>query len=110
MKKLILAAAFAAAGCAFAQQGEIAKWDPAMAANNAVVDTNGVKWIDGKFLPIEGRWTLGDAEHYYVRLPDTLTTNVNSGVRGMRKHTSGMLFRFRTDSKFLVIRHTPLNG
>ena len=110
MKKMIVAAALVAAGCAFAQQGEIAKWDPRMAADNAVVDTNGVKWIDGKYLPIEGRWTLGDAEHYYVRLPDTLTTNVNAGVRGMRKHTSGMLFRFRTDSKFLVIRHTPLNG
>ena len=110
MKKLIVAAAFAAAACAFAQQGGIAKWDSRMAADNAVVDTNGVKWIDGKFLPIEGRWTLGDAEHYYVRLPDTLTTNVNAGVRGMRNHTSGMLFRFRTDSKFLVIRHAPLNG
>ena len=110
MKKLILAAAFAAAACAFAQQGEIAKWDPRMAADNAVVDTNGVKWVDGKYLPIEGRWTLGDTKHYYTRLPDTLTTNVNAGVRGMRKHTSGMLFRFRTDSKFLVIRHTPLNG
>ena len=106
----MFAAALAVVGGAFAQQSEIAKWDPRMAADNAVVDTNGVKWIDGKFLPIEGRWTLGDTEHYYVRLPDTLTTNVNAGVRGMRKHTSGMLFRFRTDSKFLVIRHAPLNG
>ena len=110
MKKMIVAAALVAVGCAFAQQGEIAKWDPRMAADKAVVDTNGVKWIDGKYLPIEGRWTLGDTEHYYMRLPDTLTTNVNAGVRGMRSHTSGMLFRFRTDSKFLVIRHTPLNG
>ena len=110
MKRLMVVAALVAAGCAFAQQSEIAKWDPRMAADNAVVDTNGVKWIDGKFLPIEGRWTLGDAEHYYVRLPDTLTPNVNGGVRGMRSHTSGMLFRFRTDSNFLVIRHTPLNG
>ena len=90
-------------------QNDIAKWDPRMAANNAVVDTNGVKWVDGKYLPIEGRWTLGDTKHYYTRLPDTLTTNVNAGVRGMRSHTSGMLFRFRTDSKFLAIRHTPLN-
>ena len=110
MKRLIVVAALFAAGNAFAQQSDIAKWDPRMAADNAVVDTNGVKWIDGKFLPIEGRWTLGDTEHYYSRLPDTLTTNVNSGVRGMRKHTSGMLFRFRTDSNFLVIRHTPLSG
>lgn len=115
MRSVIVIAAAAATACVVAQkcaaqQGEIAKWDPAMAAANAVVDTNGVKWIDGKFLPIEGRWTLGDAKHYYVRLPDTLTTNVNAGVRGMRSHTSGMLFRFRTDSNFLVIRHTPLNG
>ena len=118
MKRLVVVAALVAAGCATVHrvevsqrgQSEIAKWDPRMAADNAVVDTNGVKWIDGKFLPIEGRWTLGDAEHYYVRLPDTLTTNVNGGVRGMRSHTSGMLFRFRTDSNFLVIRHTPLNG
>ncbi len=94
----------------FAQQSEIAKWDPRMAADNAVVDTNGVKWIDGKFLPIEGRWTLGDTTHYYMRLPDTLTTNVNAGVRGMRDNTSGMIFRFRTDSNFLIIRHTPLHG
>ena len=110
MKKLVVAAAIVVAGCALAQQSEIAKWDPRMAADNAVVDTNGVKWVDGKYLPIEGRWTLGDAKHYYLRLPDTLTTNVNAGVRNMRHHTSGMLFRFRTDSKFLVIRHAPLNG
>ena len=102
--------AFLTIGVAFAQANDIAKFDPRMAHDNAVVDTNGVKWIDGKYLPIEGRWTLGDAKHYYSRLPDTLTTNVNAGVRSMRHHTSGMLFRFRTDSKFLVIRHTPLNG
>ena len=93
-----------------ANQSQIGKWDPAMAADKAVVDTNGVKWIDGQYLPIEGRWNLGDAKHYYVRLPDTLTTNVNGGVRGMRTHTSGMIFRFKTDSKFLVLRHTPFSG
>ena len=117
MRKLSLAFAIAAlCGCATnsAKQAtaniEVAKYDPAMAVKNAVVDTNGVKWIDGRYLPIEGRWTLGDTEHYYMRLPDTLTTNVNAGVRGMRSHTSGMIFHFRTDSKFLVIRHKPLNG
>lgn len=93
-----------------AQQSEIAKWDPRMAADKAVVDTNGVKWVDGQFLPIEGRWNLGGTRHYYMRLPDSLTTNVNGGVRGMRDNTSGMIFRFRTDSNFLVIRHTPLHG
>ena len=93
-----------------AGQSEIAKWDPAMGVSNAVIDTNGVKWIDGKYLPIEGRWNLDAVQNYYSRLPDTLTTNVNSGVRGMRQHTSGMQFRFRTDSGFLVIRMKPLNG
>ena len=83
MKILVAAAVLAVAGSAYAQQSEIAKWDPRMAADNAVVDTNDVKWIDGKFLPIEGRWTLGDTQHYYMRLPDTLTTNVNGGVMGM---------------------------
>ena len=111
MKALIVAAAgVTLAGGVFADQAEIAKWDPRMAADKAVVDTNGVKWIDGRYLPIEGRWNLGDTKHYYMRLPDNLTTNVNGGVRGMRDNTSGMIFRFRTDSSFLVLRHTPLHG
>ncbi len=88
-----------------AQVHEAAKWDPAMAVRNAVV-TNGVKWIDGRYLPIEGR-AFGDVEHYYDRLPSGVTTNVNGGVRGMKHHTSGMLFRFVTDSKRLHIRWTP---
>jgi len=82
---------------------ELAKWDPRMAVDNAVVDTNGVKWIDGRYLPVEGRWTLGDTPEFYARLPNTLTTNVNSGVRGMRRHTTGIQFRFKTDSDFLVL-------
>ena len=108
MKKLIMSAAFAAAACAFAQQSELTKWDPAMAVKSAVVDTNGVKWIDGKCLPIEGRM-FDDVEHYYDRLPANVTTNVNAGVRGMKHHTSGMLFRFSTDSKNLRFRWTPYN-
>ena len=43
----ICAAAFAAA----AQQSDIAKWDPRMAQQNAVVDGKGVKWIDDKMIP-----------------------------------------------------------
>ena len=49
-----------------AGQADIAKWDPRMAADKAVVDTNGVKWIDGLYLPIEGRWNIGDTKHYYI--------------------------------------------
>ena len=98
--------AMVAGTCAFAQQSEIAKWDSRMAADNAVVDTNGVKWIDGKFLPIEGR-AFDDVEAYYDRLPANVTTNVNGGVRNMKHHTSGMLFRFATDSNKLVFKWIP---
>ena len=96
------------AGGVFAGQEEIAKWDPNMAQKNAVV-TNGVKWIDGKFLPLEGR-AFNDTEHYYDRLPSNVTANVNGGVRSMKHHTSGMLFRFRTDSKKLNFKWTPYNS
>ena len=85
---------------------EIEKWDPAMAQRNALIDTNGVKWIDGKYLPIEGR-VFDDTEQYYDRLPKNVTTNVNGGVREMKSHTSGMLFRFRTNSKKLTFKWIP---
>ena len=109
MKALIVAAAGAlVAGGVFADQAEIAKWDPAMAQKSAVV-TNGVKWIDGKYLPIEGR-AFNDVDHYYDRLPKNVTTNVNAGVRGMKHHTAGMQFRFRTDSKTLNFKWVPYNS
>ena len=95
--------------CAAAQQSEIAKWDPRRAQQNAVVDEKGVKWIDGKFLPIEGR-AFDDVEHYYDRLPANVTAKVNGGVRSMKHHTSGMLFRFRTDSRNLRFKWTPYNS
>ena len=95
--------------CAFAQEGEIAKWDSRMAIESAVIDTNGVKWIDGKYLPIEGR-AFDDVEHFYDRLPANVTTNVNGGVRGMKHHTSGMLFRFKTDSKRINFKWQPYSS
>ena len=91
-----------------ADQSEIAKWDPNMAQKNAVV-TNGVKWIDGRFLPLEGR-VFNDTEAYYDRLPANVTTNVNGGVRSMKHHTSGMLFRFRTDSRKLTFKWVPYSS
>ena len=91
-----------------ADQSEIAKYDPNMAQKNAVV-TNGVKWIDGRYLPLEGR-AFDDVEHYYDRLPSNVTTKVNGGVRSMKHHTSGMLFRFKTDSKKLHFKWVPYNA
>ena len=110
MKMRLCALVTLFASAALANPADIVKWDPAMGESRAVIDTNGVKWIDGKYLPIEGRWTLGDTQNYYSRLPDTLTTNVIYGVRAMRQYTSGMQFRFRTNSRFLIVRMKPLKG
>ncbi|MBR2982172.1 MAG: hypothetical protein IKC80_02965, partial [Kiritimatiellae bacterium] len=54
------------------------KWDPGPAMKNAIMATNGVKWIDGRYLPIEGR-AFNDVDEWYDRLPSGVTTNVNSG-------------------------------
>ncbi len=110
MKKQIIAvSAFLAVGGAFAQAIDAAKYDPRMALENAVVDTNGVKWIDGKFLPLEGK-CFADTDDFYDRLPKNVTTNVNNGVRGMKHHSAGMQFRFRTDSKALYFKWMPYSS
>ena len=85
-------------------QSDIAKYDSNMAI--AEVVTNGLKWIDGRTLPLEGR-AFDDTEAYYDRLPANVSTNVNGGVRSMKHHTAGMQFRFTTDSKRLVFKWIP---
>ena len=107
-RTLLFAFAFLQEVGALYGQDEIAKFDPRMAVEKAVV-TNGVKWIDGRFLPIEGR-VFDDVEHYYDRLPSNVTTKVNGGVRSMKHHTAGMQFRFTTDSKKLVFKWVPYSG
>lgn len=67
---------------------------------------DGIRWIDGRDLPIEGR-AFGSADEYYDRLPASVTTNVNAGVREMKHHTSGEQFRFATDSKRLTFKWMP---
>ena len=98
-----------AAGAAFAQVADAAKYDPRMALENAVVDTNGVKWIDGRYLPLEGK-CFTDTDDFYDRLPKNVTTNVNAGVRGMKHHSAGLQFRFRTNSKTLDFKWMPYNS
>ena len=105
----ILVVAGFAASVAFAQANDIEKFDPRMALESAVVDTNGVKWIDGRCLPLEGKCFTNTTD-YYDRLPSNVTIKVNAGVRGMKNHTSGMQFRFRTDSKFVEFKWVPYNS
>ena len=106
MKSVILAAA--AAVTLWAGADDISKYDERMAISNSVV-SNGVRWIDGKDLPIEGRM-FDDVDHYYDRLPSGVTTNVNAGVRSMKHHTTGLQFRFVTDSRFLHFKWVPFES
>ena len=104
-KSFLVVFAMALASCVSAQSNDIAKYDPNMAIDNAIV-TNGVKWIDGKYLPIEGK-AFTDVDHFYDRLPKNVTTNVNRGVRAMKHFTAGMQARFSTTSKKLQIKWVP---
>ena len=108
MKKVIIVVAGLVLASAVCAQ-DVEKFDPRMALEKAVVDTNGVKWIDGRYLPLEGKY-FKDVDEFYDRLPSGVTTNVNGGVRGMKHHTSGMLFRFRTDSKSLTFHWVPYSS
>lgn len=104
----LLAAAAVLAFNACAQGRDITKYDPNMAIEKEVI-ANGVKWIDGKALPIEGR-AFSDVDHFFDRLPRNVTANVNAGVRAMKHDTAGMQARFSTDSKKLQIKWVPFQG
>ena len=106
---LMFAAYVAVATCAahaWAQDG-IGTFDSDMEIPSVV--SNGVKWIDGRFLPIEGR-AFDGTEHYYDRLPTNVTASVNDDARTMKRHTAGMQFRFATDSTTLVFNWVPYNA
>lgn len=105
----MFAARVAAAACAASlpARGDAGAFDPNIEIP-AVVISDGVKWIDGRYLPIEGRAFYG-TEQYYDRLPTNVTTGVNGAVRTAKHHTAGMQFRFSTDSTSLVFKWTPYN-
>ena len=89
-KRVVVASAAVLAGCASltnvkapasAAVADAAKYDPRMALENSVTE-KGVQWLDGRYLPLEGRM-FTDVDRFYDRLPRNVTTNVNGGVRGM---------------------------
>ena len=98
-----------AAGAALAQENAIEKFDPRMAIEKSAVDAKGVKWIDGRYLPLEGK-CFSNTTAFYDRLPSNVTEKVNGGVRASRRHSSGMQFRFVTDSKVLHFKWKPVNA
>ena len=103
LKKLSLSfCVMLSVSCVFADK-DLERWDKRMAVDSIPADTNGIKWVDGKLLPLEGK-AYEDVDCYYDRLPSSVTTNVNAGVRGMKGHSSGLAFRFVTDAKKMVAR------
>ncbi len=104
-KRIIKIMAALALGVASAASGSADEWDASLAEKNAVI-TNDVKWIDGKYLPIEGR-AFDDVKNYYDRLPSNVTTKVNRKVREHLHNTAGMKFRFVTDSRRIRIKWMP---
>ena len=110
MASRMFAACVAAAACAacLLARGDAGAFDPDMVIPDVVI-TDGVKWIDGRHLPIEGR-AFDGTEQYYDRLPTNVTTGVNGAVRTAKHHTAGMQFRFSTDSTSLVFKWTPYNN
>ncbi len=105
MKNVLLVGAVCAAFYSFANS--IADFDPRMAVDSAVV-TNGVRWIEALNLPMEGR-VFATVDRPYDRLPSTVTTNVNGGVRNMKCHTAGEQVRFVTNSKKLSFKWKAVN-
>ena len=81
--------------------------DKRMVSEFTVV-SNGVKWIDGMALPLEGK-SSANVARYYDRLTDAVTTNVNQGVHWLKRFTAGMQFRFSTDSRKLRFRWHPIH-
>ena len=88
-------------------EDDVGTFDPDMEIPGVV--TNGVQWIDGQYLPIEGR-AFDGTDYYYDRLPTNVTAGVNANVRAMKHHTAGMQFRFATDSRTLVFNWVPYNA
>ena len=68
MKKVMVVAAGIMLASVVVQAQDIEKFDPRMALEKAVVDTNGVKWVDGRYLPLEGKY-FSDVDDFYDRLP-----------------------------------------
>ncbi len=61
------------------------------------------EWHDGSALPQEGRG-FADTASPYVRIPDRLRSNCPGGVWGLSRHSSGICYRFSTDSRQIRVK------
>ena len=76
----------------------------------SAVQDKELKWIDGSQLPIEGRGFTASDGDLYARLPGELRAAMDlSRIRGMAKSSTGLNFRFKTDSDLIRIRWSLAN-
>lgn len=75
----------------------------AMAAMAEKRPDAGVRWIDAKTLPIEGR-AFDNTKFYYDRLPVEAEGRVPDRVWRLSHDSCGMLYRFRTDTRHLSVK------
>jgi len=67
------------------------------------VEEEGWEWHDGAALPQEGRG-FADTDTPYVRIPDRLKSKCPPAVWGLSRNSSGICFRFSTDSRKVRVR------
>ena len=103
MKRLKIACAVAMA--AIGLRADVEKYDANMVVEKATIQ-DGMKWIDARNLPVEGR-AFDNVDEWYDRLPSGLSTNINKGVHNIKHQTSGLSLRFTTDSSKIVFKWVP---
>lgn len=69
--------------------------------------TTGLRWIDGRDLPLEGK-AFAETGAYYDRLPAKAEGKVPAAVWDLQHCAAGLQFRFRTDATRLRFRWSLL--
>ncbi len=86
---------------------EIARLDPAMAANKAVADN--LAWHDVTTWGVEGReWTGLERLRWFDRLPAVAEKTVSKSVWELSRHSAGMMVRFKTDATAIHVHYKLL--
>ena len=84
---------------------DIAKMDPAMAAEQAAIAN--VEWHDATKWGVEGRgWVDAERKRWFDRLPAKAEGKVTANVWNLSRDSSGMMARFKSDATAIYARYT----
>lgn len=83
---------------------DIAKMDPAMAAQKAAMDN--VQWHDVTKWGVEGRgWGSAERKRWFDRLPAKAEGKVTSNVWNLSRDSAGMMVRFKSNATEIYARY-----